>query len=94
MSLYGTVLVQYSEEYRKDLQKLSTNRAAISLDRIKNIPEVEEAWFVKEGSDADIIIRIMVDDADHAKKVEQEIRSVYDIVNVKSTIQKAEFAER
>lgn len=82
MNLYGTILVQYSKELREELKDAGTNKCRISLEEIKAFPEVEDIWFTK-SPDADIVIRIKVQNPNIAEKLKEKINSLDDIENVR-----------
>lgn len=82
MSLYGTILVQYSKELREELEDAGTKKCNVSLEEIKVLSGVDDTWFT-ESDDADIIIRIKVNTPEDAKKLEAKISSLDELVNVR-----------
>lgn len=86
MNLHGTILVQYTEELRKDLKNAGTNNCVLSLEQIKNIPQVEDAWFTHDA-ETDIIVRIIVKDTTEADELKNTIAAMDDVMNVRLRIE-------
>lgn len=82
MSLHGTILVQYTNELREDLKNAGTNNCVLSLEQIKNIPKVEDAWFTHD-KETDIIVRINVKNTAEADEIKNTITAMDDIINVR-----------
>lgn len=86
MNLHGTILVQYTKELGEDLKTAGTNNCVLSLEQIKNIPQVEDAWFTRDA-ETNIIVRINVKDTAEADEIKNTIAAMDDIMNVRLRVE-------